>query len=150
MRKKLLCVVLTLMMVALVGCSGTEETELTNKAEFENSTLELLDATVVDTEDGKTVLKVIANYTNEASEGGYAYSYFKVKAFQNDVEIADVSDINGEEATLIQSVKDGASLQIQYVFELIDSGDVDVKVYTPTADEVLIAEKFYTFGTEVE
>ena len=73
-----------------------------------------------------------------------------MKAFQNDVEISDVSDINGEEAALIQSVKDGASLQIQYVFEMVDEGDVEVQVYTPTADEVLIAEKLYPFGTEGE
>lgn len=150
MGKKILCVILTLMMMALVACGGKEEKALTNKAEFENSTLELLDATIADTDDGRTVVKIIANYTNETSEGGYAYSYFKVKAFQNDMEIADVSDINGEEAALIQSVKDGASLQVHYVFELTDNGEVDVKVYTPTADEVLIAEKLYTFGAESE
>ncbi len=133
--------------ISLTGCSSEQETttsnELTNIAEYDGSSLELTGGEVETTDDGVEVLRVSATYTNNNSEPQYASSAFAVKAFQNDTEINDVSDINGNEATLIQEVKNGKSLSVSYVFELTDESKVEVYVCTPTADEEKIAEAVY-------
>lgn len=133
--------------ISLTGCSSEQETttskELTNIAEYDGSSLELTGGEVETTDDGVEVLRISATYTNNNSEPQYASSAFAVKAFQNDTEINDVSDINGNEATLIQEVKNGKSLSVSYVFELTDESKVEVYVCTPTADEEKIAEAVY-------
>jgi len=127
--------------VSLTACGG--EKELTNSAEYEGSSIELTGSEVETTETGKEVLRVSASYTNSNSEPQYALSAFAVKAFQNDTEINDLSDINGSEAALIQEVKNGKSLSISYVFELTDESPVEVFVCTPTASEEHIAKAVY-------
>lgn len=137
------CMVFMLMM-GLVACGeAATKKELTNIAEYEGCTLELLDATVCETEDGRTVIKVTANYKNDNADALYSYCSFSVKAYQNAAELIDVSDINGDEAVLIQEVKNGTSLQVCYVFEVTDSSDVEVNICTPTADANVIAKKVY-------
>ena len=146
MLKKLcsFCMVVALIM-GLCACGNVDtQTELSNVANYEGTTLELLDATVCASEDGKTVIKVQAVYQNDNAEALYAYCSFSVKAYQNGVELLDVSDINGNEAVLIQEVKDGASLQVCYVFELSDTSDVEVNICTPTADALVKAKKVYS------
>lgn len=138
--KKILLVVL--MAVLLTGC-GAEEKELTNVGEYEGCKLELQDAKVVQGEDGKQVLKVSAVYTNDNEEPLYAASCFSVRAFQNDAELTDCSDINGAEAELAREVKNGKSLNVSYAFELEDESEVEVLVGTPTADEETIAKGVY-------
>lgn len=136
-----------LVLLSLAGCGGTAK-ELTSVAEYEGCTLELLDGVEETTDEGKQVLKVTATYTNDNSDPLYAYCSFDVAAFQNDTEINDVSDINGNEAVLIQEVKNGKSLTVQYVFELADDSPVEVFVRTPTADTENIGKQVYLEQTE--
>ena len=108
-----LCLVLAIVM-CLSGCvveiapsedttgNTTSPSELTNIAVYEDTQLELTELTTYTTDDGKTMLKVHAVYTNNSAEPSYALCSFVVKAFQNDIAIIDVSDINGDEASLIQ------------------------------------------------
>ncbi len=68
-------------------------------------------------------------------------STFAVRAFQNEIE--DCSDINGAEANLIQEVKNGATLEVSYVFKLVDDSEVEVLVGEPTADQTTIGKAVY-------
>jgi len=139
-----LCMILMLVM-GLVACGDVAtENKLTHVANYDNTSLELIDATICATEDGKTVIKVEANYKNDNADGLYSYCSYSVKAYQNNVELIDVSDINGNEAALIQEVKNGASLQVCYVFEVFDTSDIEVNICTPTADANVIARKVYS------
>lgn len=135
-----ICMLLLLMITA---CGTTEPAELTNRAEYENTVLELLEADVLATANGN-VIKVKATYQNNATEPQYCLSSFAVKAYQNNTELTDVSDINGEEAVLIQETANGASLSVQYAFLLSDTSPVEVKVCTPTAEQNVIVKKVYT------
>ena len=135
--------------LSVTGCSS--EKELTNIAEYDGCTLELTGGKVETTDTGKEVLRVSATYTNSNSDPLYALCSFGVKAFQNDTEINDLSDINGEEAVLIQEVKDGKSLSVSYVFELTNESPVEITVCSPTADEQIIAKVVYLeAGTKSE
>lgn len=146
MKKFIRVCLAIVMMLSFTACSGAEtekENELTNVANYEETVLELSDADVITTEDGRNVLRVEASYQNNGTDGMYAMCSFSVKAFQNDKEIADISDINGAEAGLIQEVKEGKTVQVSYLFELSDSSDVEVVVCTPTANEDVIAKRTY-------
>lgn len=145
--KKILSLLLTLMMVfSITACSSNEvQKELTNKAEYENSILELGEATIDTAENGDKVVKVEATYTNNDAEPLYALSAFAVRAFQNDKEIIDASDINGDEASLIEEVKNGQSTRVTYVFVLDDDSPVEVLIGEPTADQTTIGKMVY-FG----
>lgn len=132
--------VLTLSFI-LTGC-GTTEKEITNIGEYDGCTLELTSGEVKTSDTGK-VLNVSATYTNGNTDPLYALCSFSVKAFQNDIEISDISDINGDEATLIKEVKNGQSISVSYVFELSDDSPVEILVCTPTADEKTIAKAVY-------
>ena len=142
-RCLILCMILMLMM-GLVACGETGQTELTHVAKYDNTSLELLDATICAAENGKTVVKVVANYQNDNADALYSYCSYSVKAYQNNVELLDVSDVNGSEASLIQEVKNGASLQVCYVFEVLNVSDVEITICTPTADEKVVANKVYS------
>lgn len=144
MKKIKVALIVTCLIVfslSVIGCSS--EKELTNIAEYDGCTLELTGGKVETTDTGKEVLTVSATYTNSNSEPLYALCSFGVKAFQNDTEINDLSDINGSEAVLIKEVKDGNSLSVSYVFELTNESPVEVTVCTPTADEQVIAKVVY-------
>ncbi len=76
------------------------------------------------------------------------YECFAVRAFQNDTQLDDITNVNeesnvGDSAELIREVKDGASLEASYVFILTDDSDVEIRVCTPTADENLLAQKIF-------
>lgn len=157
MRKYLniLCLALVVVM-CMSGCvvdsSPSDETnaqispntELTNIAVYEDMQLELRDANTYTTDDGKTMLKIHAIYTNNSAEPLYALCSFVVKAFQNDLAITDSSDINGDEATLIQEVKNGQLVEVDYVFELTDDSEVEVLVCEPTAEQKIIGKQTYS------
>ena len=87
--------------------------------------------------------KVNATFTNNSDEPLYAMSLFAVRAFQNDKEITDVSDINGADASLIKEVKDGASVEVSYQFKLDDDSPVEVLIGEPTADQDTIGKQTY-------
>ena len=142
-KSKVALIVACLLVLALsvTGCGS--EKELTNIAEYDGCTLELTGGKVETTDTGETVLRVSATYTNSNSDPLYALCSFGIKAFQNDTEINDLSDINGSEAVLIKEVKNGKSLSVSYVFELTDESPVEVFVCTPTASEENIAKAIY-------
>lgn len=89
------------------------------------------------------MVKVEATYTNKNAEPLYALSAFAVRAFQNDKELRDISDINGDEASLIQEVKDGQCVSVNYAFILDDDSEVEILIGEPTADQTTIGQKTY-------
>lgn len=119
-------------------------TELTRIAKYENAQLELLNGISFVSEDGKQMMRVSAVYTNNGEEPMYALSSFAVRAFQDDVELTDCSDINGDQATLIQEVKNGQSVVVEYIFETPCLSEVEVLIGTPTADQETIGRAVYT------
>lgn len=145
--RKVISMVLVLMIVfCMTACGSTPETkELTNVAEYEDCVLTLGDACIETTDEGDTIVKVNATYTNKGSEPLYAYCSFAVRAFQNDVQIDEVSDINGDEASLIKEIKNGETIDVTYVFKMADESKVEVLVGEPTADQTTIGTKEY-FG----
>ena len=143
--KKLITLLLVMVMIFTVTACGSTETQkqLTNTAEYDNSILELKEANIVTTDNGDKVVKVEATYTNKNAEPLYALSAFAVRAFQNDKELTDISDINGDEASLIQEVKDGQCVSVNYVFILDDDSEVEILIGEPTADQTTIGQKTY-------
>jgi hypothetical protein len=131
------------MALVLAGCAGETPKEVTNTAVYEDFTLVLGDAEKFTDAAGQEMLRVYATYTNSSSDPYYSYSCFAVRAFQNDVELADNSDINGSEAALISEVKNGQSIEVTYVYALKDESEVEVLVGTPTADEETIGRQVY-------
>lgn len=143
--KKLVTLLLAMAMIFTITACGSTETQkqLTNTAEYDNSILELEEANIVTTDNGDKVVKVEATYTNKNAEPLYALSAFAVRAFQNDKELTDISDINGDEASLIQEVKDGQCVSVNYVFILDDDSEVEILIGEPTADQTTIGQKTY-------
>lgn len=92
------------------------------------------------------MIRVHVRYTNDNSNDMYMLESFAVKAYQNGKELVDSTDINDDvlSVPLIQSVKNGESLEGTYVFELRDKSSVEVQVCTPTADEISLAKNEYT------
>ena len=143
--KKYIAVFLTMIMViGLVACGEEAKPKgITNTAEYENCILTLGDAVVVTTEDGEKTVKIEATYTNNGNEPMYAYCSFAVRAFQNDVQIDEISDINGDEASLIKEIKNGESISVAYVFKMEDDSQVEVLIGEPTADQTTIGRQEY-------
>lgn len=50
----------------------------------------------------------------------------------------DLSDINGNQSSLIQETKNKAKVSVSYVFELSDESPVEVLIGEPTADQTTI------------
>lgn len=146
MKKLLSYICVLVLMVSLVGCNSSEQHNLTNHAKFESYELILQDAVIDEMEDGTKVVKINADYINSDEEPQYAYSCFAVKAFQNDKELADLSDINGNQASLIQEIKNKTTISVSYVFELNDESPVEVLICEPTADQTIIGKKNYFDG----
>lgn len=79
----------------------------------------------------------------------YLSESFAIKTFQNDKELEDITDVKessdvGDSAQNIIEVKDGASVNGNYVFKLTDDSEVQVRVCTPTTDENVLAKKGFT------
>lgn len=148
LKKHLTSVVASFCVIALLLSACGETNELTNVAKYEDYTLTLDGATIETTDEGGNVIRVSATYTNNSSEPSYAYSCFSVRAFQNDTQITETSDINGNEANLIKEVKDGKSLSVTYVFELMDDSEVEVLVGEPTADCTTIAKETFPISAD--
>ena len=122
-----------------------ENEEHTDIAVYEETEAKITGAEITETDDGIQIIRVYFNFTNYSDKGLYMYESFVVKAFQNGKELTDITDINddSESVNLIKEVKDGASIEGSYVFELTDGSEVEIRVITPTADEeVLISETF--------
>ena len=128
----------------LTGCAA--EVEIGTTATYEDYQAELLEAEFFTDDEGRQLVKVNLCYTNGGSEGLYLLESFVIKAYQDDVQLTDCTDIN-EETALIQEVKDGVSISGSYTFEVTSDASVKVRIYTPTADEVLLAEKEYVYDS---
>lgn len=145
--KKMLSIMLAgVLMLAVSGCSETPK-ELTNIGVFEDYQLELTGAEKFTNDEGQSMVRVKGVYTNNAADPEYGLACFAVRAFQNDTELTDCTDINGDESSLITEVKNGASVDVSYVFELADESEVEVLIGTPTADQDTIGKAVY-FKTE--
>lgn len=153
--KVCLCLVATAGLAACSSESTADNTEEpasstqppdTSTAEYEDTKLELKDASKTTLEDGTEALLVNATFTNNSSKGIYAMSAFAVNAFQNDTQIEDISDINGDQVSLTTEVKDGASIDVQYCFKLSDDSPVEVDICEPTADQDKLGGKTYTLN----
>lgn len=143
--KKILPILLLLFM--LTGC-GEVPKELTNNAVYEDWQLELKEATTYTTDEGENMLRVHAIFTNNGAESLYAACSFAVRAFQNDIQLDEYSDINGAEEALIREIKDGQSIEVYYVFKLSDESEVEVLIGTPTADMDTIGREVYLSAEE--
>lgn len=144
--KKILSIVMLLTLI-LTGC-GEVPSELTNVGVYKDCQLELKEATTYATDEGENMLRVHAVYTNNGAEPLYAACSFAVRAFQNDVELDECSDINGDEEALIREIKDGQSLEVYFVFKLSDESEVEVLIGTPTADMDTIGREVYLSAEE--
>ena len=129
-------------LLAVVGCGGEAQTEpkkeLTETAVYQDFVLVLGEAEYMD-----GFVRIHATYTNNSQEPYYALSCFAVRAFQDDRQINDVSDINGDEAALIREIKNGETIDVTYVFELQSDSVVEILVGEPTADMDTIGRKTY-------
>lgn len=95
------------------------------------------------------MVRVHFKFANNRADGLYLLACFHVHAFQNKDELNDLTNINeeaeeGDSAELIREVKNGASLEASYVFQLSDDSDVEIRVCTLTADEILLAQKTFS------
>lgn len=146
--KKLFTMLCMLTMVfSFTGCAETTQQELTNVGIYEDNVLELKNAEVFTNDEGQQMVRVYATYTNNAEDPMYALSCFAVRAFQNDVELNESYDINGDESELTREIKNGASIDVSYVFELPEESEVEVLIGTPTADMETIGRQVY-FSSE--
>lgn len=140
MKKVFSVFILVLFVLSLTACSSEE---LTNTATYEDWSLELQNAEVFTDENGNNRVRVNAVYTNDSQEPLYALCSFAVRAFQNDIELTDYSDINGNEAELIREVKNGKSINVSYVFDYPEDTQIEVLIGSPTADMTTIGKQVY-------
>jgi len=145
-------VLLVILLIVACVCSCAADTpaspkELTNKGEYNNCTLVLGDAEVKENK-----IAIHAAYTNNnETEPLYALCSFIVKAFQDDVAIDDISDINGEQSSLIKETKNGKTIGVTYLFQLTDKqSDVEILICTPTASEDIIGKKIYSVSDALD
>ena len=139
MRKLIKCILAILICAITVGCTEESSKELTNIAEDEDTILELKDIEVEN-----DIVRVHAIFTNNTKDGLYAFQSFGIKAYQNEKELVDSTDINDVDANTILEVKNGKSIDVSYSFVKEDDSDVEVNVCSPTADEEVIATKVYS------
>lgn len=153
MKKMIAIIMMAFMMIGLTACgaadnAGTQK-EITDVAVYEDTQANILSADFYDLEDGTPAVRVHFKFTNNQADGLYMYECFAVRAFQNDTQLDDLTNVNedaetGDSAELIREVKNGASLEGSYVFKLADDSDVEIRVCTPTADEELLAQKIFS------
>lgn len=147
-KKHFIIGVVVALSIFFSACGTSAPKELNNVAVYDNCVLSLEKASIETLESGEQVVKVVATYTNNGNEPLYAYCSFAVRAFQHDKQIDDISNINGDESSLIQEIKNGSSISVTYVFKLVDESEVEVLVGEPTADQTTIAKQTYLKAEE--
>ena len=134
--------VLLTLALCLTACgSATQPKEITNVGTYKDYTLELQEAQI---DEENNTITINAVYTNSGDEPNYAMSSFAVRAFQNNKELSDVSNINGDQASLIQEIKSSQPVTVSYVFTLTDRSGVEVLIGEPTADQTTVGKKVYS------
>lgn len=152
--KRLIAITLLSASLALTACGSSEsqsgasaisttteaQSKATDTAEYDGCTLQIESGEISD-----GVLTVKVKYTNSNSDPLYALESFAVKAYQNDVELDDATDINDEAlgSNLIKEVMNGKSIEGEYKFNVPGDGEVTVNICTPTADEEVLASSVY-------
>lgn len=153
MNKMIAIIMTVFMMIGLTACSAADNTgthkEITDVAVYEDTQANILSADFYDLEDGTSVVRVHFKFTNNQADGLYMYECFSVRAFQNNTQLDDLTNVNedaeiGDSAELIREIKNGTSLEGSYVFKLANGSDVEIRVCTPTADEELLAQKIFS------
>lgn len=158
--KKRLCFLFVSMILVFSACSSSdqvlstevieEEAEATEKKEdqevgliacYDDQVMEILDGSI----SGDT-LTVQIRFTNNSSEGFYAYESFACIAYQDGKELEEVTDINDDEmgVELIREVKDGASIEGEYKFTITGDSNIEFFICTPTAEQDVLAKKVFT------
>lgn len=112
-------------------------------AEYDGCKIELKDATKTTDEEGNNIIRINAIFTNNNKDPLYGLSCFAVRAFQDDKELEDITDINSEDKNLTVEIKNGKSIDVSYAYKLDSDKDVEVLVGTPTADQDTIGKKTY-------
>lgn len=113
-------------------------------AEYDDCKIELKDAIKATDENGNNIIRIHAVFTNDKKEPLYGLSCFAVRAFQDDKELEDMTDINGEDKNLTVEIKNGKSIDVSYAYKLNSDKDVEVLIRTPTASQDTIGKKIYT------
>lgn len=130
-----------------------EETNVTDTdetvgtvAEYEGCTAEILDGTFLDDYEGAPAFQVTIRFQNDNADPYYLLESFSILAFQDGVEIEYVSLNDESEAAqnTITALTDGASLDCVMVFATDSDSPVELSIYTPTAEAVLLAQQSYT------
>lgn len=157
--KKRLCFLFVSMILVFSACSSSdqvssteviEEEEAAEKKEdqevgliacYDDQVMEILDGSI----SGDT-LTVQIRFTNNSSEGVYAYESFACIAYQDGKELEEVTDINDDEmgVELIREVKDGASIEGEYKFTITGDSNIEFFICTPTAEQDVLAKKVFT------
>ena len=93
---------------------------------------EVLGGKFLTLDDGQKALQVNVRFTNNSSEGIYALAAISIMAYQNDIEVEDITDINqdsseGNSGNLTVSIRNGKSIEGSYTFALTDDSPVDVE-----------------------
>lgn len=145
MKKAAIMLTAALLLALLTACGAAPtETILTNTAVYDDMSLELRDGSITEGEDGREYLVIEAVYKNDQTDPYYALCSFVVKAFQDDVELEDCSDINGADADLIKEIRNGEEITVTYRFALNGRSAVEVLICEPTANEATLARRSYS------
>lgn len=117
-------------------------------AAYDEQKLELLGVEYYTTADGQKAMRVNVRFTNDSSDGMYAIECFAAVAFQNDVELQDITNVNedpteGNSANMITEVRNGKSIETSYSIALADDSPVDLQIRETTADANVLLEKTF-------
>ena len=145
MKKAAILLTVALLLASLAACGAAPaETIFTNTAVYDDMFLELRDGSITEGEDGHEYLVIEAVYKNDQTDPFYALCSFVVKAFQDDVELEDCSDINGADSDLIKEIRNGEEITVTYRFALNGRSAVEVLICEPTANEATLARRSYS------
>lgn len=141
----LLFSVMVLCLSFFAGCEDNKagKEELNNIGEYDDCVLELKDAVKTKDEDGVKIVRVKATFTNNNQEPLSAASVFSVRAFQNDKELKDISDIVEKDANAMVDIKNGKKINVSFAFKLDSDKEVEVFITSSGLDDDTLGKKVY-------
>lgn len=91
---------------------------------------------------GNPAAKITFNFTNNSDETAAFIGSVRVEAYQDgqQLEIAVSSDVDWESTS--KKIKTGTSLDVEQVYSLISSSDVEVEVYPLIGKDKIAAQTF--------
>ena len=133
-----------IMLVALAGCGevldevGDIVTDpvvpsiggtMTGEGELGDYYIKIVSATTDKDYEGKDVLIVTYEWTNNGDEEQMFSTAFSAKAYQNGIECASAYFVDSVDAQKsLTNIKPGASLEVQEAYALNDTSDVEIEV----------------------